>query len=145
MSVHAPSLPASPSIRAADFNIRRLFQTPSTPAPASPIAGPSSSSYPALTSTTPPPITQSSAPATPLTSSPHHNRRSHVSRGRFNAELSQCLVDFVVQLLPTPEELRIKEDVRQLLEGLIRKLEPSAHLLSFGSSANGFALRNSGA
>lgn len=27
-------------------------------------------------------------------------------------ELSQCLLDFVVQLLPTKEEVSVKEDVR---------------------------------
>ncbi|EJU00261.1 hypothetical protein DACRYDRAFT_81189 [Dacryopinax primogenitus] len=64
-------------------------------------------------------------------------------RHHFLAELSQCLFDFVVQLLPTPEELAIKEDVRKLLERLIRNVEPDSRLLSFGSTANGFALRNS--
>ncbi|KAG8908957.1 hypothetical protein FRB99_000060 [Tulasnella sp. 403] len=62
---------------------------------------------------------------------------------RRTAELSGCLVDFVVQLLPTPEELAIKEDVRKLLERLIRTIEPQSRLLSFGSTANGFGLRNS--
>ncbi len=66
------------------------------------------------------------------------------SRQRFVAELSQCLYDFVVQLLPTPEELGVKEDVRKLLERLIRSIEPESRLLSFGSTANGFSLRNSG-
>ncbi|PSS37276.1 hypothetical protein PHLCEN_2v914 [Hermanssonia centrifuga] len=65
------------------------------------------------------------------------------SRQRFVAELSQCLYDFVVQLLPTPEELGVKEDVRKLLERLIRSIEPESRLLSFGSTANGFSLRNS--
>ncbi|KZT50951.1 PAP/OAS1 substrate-binding domain-containing protein, partial [Calocera cornea HHB12733] len=64
-------------------------------------------------------------------------------RHHFLADLSQCLFDFVVQLLPTPEELAIKEDVRKLLERLIRNVEPESRLLSFGSTANGFALRNS--
>lgn len=71
-------------------------------------------------------------------------RRSQVSKQQFVAELSQCLVDFVVQLLPTNEELAIKEDVRKLLERLIRTIEPDSRLLSFGSTANGFSLRNSG-
>ncbi|KAG8833496.1 hypothetical protein FRC17_010608 [Serendipita sp. 399] len=58
-------------------------------------------------------------------------------------ELSRCLVDFVVQLLPSNEEVSVKEDVRKLLERLIKTIEPSAQLLSFGSTANGFELKNS--
>ncbi|TDL26858.1 hypothetical protein BD410DRAFT_763019 [Rickenella mellea] len=69
--------------------------------------------------------------------------RRHVSKHQFVVELSQCLFDFVVQLLPTPEELAVKEDVRKLLEKLIRTIEPNSRLLSFGSTANGFSLRNS--
>jgi terminal uridylyltransferase len=38
----------------------------------------------------------------------------------------------------------VKEDVRKLLERLIRTIEPQSRLQSFGSSANGFSLRNSG-
>lgn len=71
-------------------------------------------------------------------------QRRQASRQRFVAELSQCLYDFVIQLLPTPEELSVKEDVRKLLERLIRTIEPDSRLLSFGSTANGFSLRNSG-
>ncbi|KIY65738.1 hypothetical protein CYLTODRAFT_412395 [Cylindrobasidium torrendii FP15055 ss-10] len=67
----------------------------------------------------------------------------HPSRPRFVAELSQCLFDFVIQLLPTAEEMAVKEDVRKLLERLIRTIEPDSRLLSFGSTANGFSLRNS--
>ncbi|KAF9028065.1 hypothetical protein BDZ89DRAFT_1133875 [Hymenopellis radicata] len=67
----------------------------------------------------------------------------HPPRPRFVAELSQCLFDFVIQLLPTPEEMAVKEDVRKLLERLIRTIEPDSRLLSFGSTANGFSLRNS--
>lgn len=63
----------------------------------------------------------------------------------FFHELSQCLFDFVIQLLPTNEEMAIKEDVRRLLEKLIKTIEPDSRLLSFGSTANGFSLRNSGA
>jgi terminal uridylyltransferase len=62
----------------------------------------------------------------------------------FLHDLTQCLFDFVIQLLPTPEEVAIKEDVRRLLEKLIRTIEPDSHLLAFGSTANGFSLRNSG-
>ncbi|KAI0060138.1 PAP/OAS1 substrate-binding domain-containing protein, partial [Artomyces pyxidatus] len=65
------------------------------------------------------------------------------SRQRFVQEFSQCLFDFVIQLLPTTEELAVKEDVRKLLERLIRTIEPDSRLLSFGSTANGFSLRNS--
>ncbi|KAJ6598675.1 hypothetical protein B0H10DRAFT_2085509 [Mycena sp. CBHHK59/15] len=65
------------------------------------------------------------------------------SRHRFVADLSQCLFDFVIQLLPTQEEMAVKEDVRKLLERLIRTIEPDSRLLSFGSTANGFSLRNS--
>lgn len=71
-------------------------------------------------------------------------RRPMVSKQRFAADLSRCLYDFVIQLLPTSEELAIKEDVRKLLERLIRTIEPDSRLLSFGSTANGFSLRNSG-
>lgn len=63
---------------------------------------------------------------------------------KFVADLSQCLFDFVIQLLPTAEEMAVKEDVRKLLERLIRTIEPDSRLLSFGSTANGFSLRNSG-
>lgn len=63
----------------------------------------------------------------------------------FFNELSQCLFDFVIQLLPTAEEMAVKEDVRKLLEKLIKTIEPDSRLLSFGSTANGFSLRNSGA
>lgn len=70
--------------------------------------------------------------------------RRHASKHRFFAELSHCLFEFVIQLLPTPEELAVKEDVRKLLERLIRTIEPESRLLSFGSMANGFALKNSG-
>lgn len=59
-------------------------------------------------------------------------------------ELSQALFDFVIRLLPTQEEMAVKEDVRKLLERLIRTIEPDSRLLSFGSTANGFSLRNSG-
>lgn len=79
---------------------------------------------------------------------PHHQhsqpRRNSSSKQKFLLEFSQCLVDFVVQLLPTMEELAVKEDVRKLLERLIRTIEPESRLLSFGSTANGFSLRNSG-
>ncbi|KZT23035.1 hypothetical protein NEOLEDRAFT_1180439 [Neolentinus lepideus HHB14362 ss-1] len=70
-------------------------------------------------------------------------QRRHASRQRFATEFSQCLFDFVVQLLPTQEELAVKEDVRKLLERLIRTIEPDSRLLSFGSTANGFSLKNS--
>lgn len=79
---------------------------------------------------------------------PHHHpnqpRGNSASKQQFLVEFSQCLVDFVVQLLPTVEELAIKEDVRKLLERLIRTIEPESRLLSFGSTANGFSLKNSG-
>jgi terminal uridylyltransferase len=71
-------------------------------------------------------------------------QRRHASKMRFVADLSQCLFDFVIQLLPTAEEMAVKEDVRKLLERLIRTIEPDSRLLSFGSTANGFSLRNSG-
>jgi terminal uridylyltransferase len=70
-------------------------------------------------------------------------QRKH-SKQKFVADLSQHLFDFVIQLLPTAEEMAIKEDVRKLLERLIRTIEPDSRLLSFGSTANGFSLRNSG-
>jgi terminal uridylyltransferase len=71
-------------------------------------------------------------------------QRRHISKQRFVADLSQCLFDFVIQLLPTVDEMTVKEDVRKLLERLIRTIEPESRLLSFGSTGNGFALRNSG-
>ncbi|KAF9238698.1 hypothetical protein BU15DRAFT_88317 [Melanogaster broomeanus] len=71
-------------------------------------------------------------------------KRRHASKHRFFVvELSQALFDFVIQLLPTTEEMAVKEDVRKLLERLIRTIEPDSRLLSFGSTANGFSLRNS--
>lgn len=78
-------------------------------------------------------------------SGPYSAQRRHASKHRFFAvELSQALFDFVIQLLPTQEEMAVKEDVRKLLERLIRTIEPDSRLLSFGSTANGFSLRNSG-
>ncbi|KAL4077716.1 hypothetical protein J3A83DRAFT_4215925 [Scleroderma citrinum] len=75
---------------------------------------------------------------------PSQNQRRHASKHRlFCLELSQALFDFVVQLLPTAEELAVKEDVRKLLERLIHTIQPESRLLSFGSTANGFSLRNS--
>lgn len=71
-------------------------------------------------------------------------QRRHASRQKFAQDFSQCLYDFVIQLLPTTEELAVKEDVRKLLERLIRTIELDSRLLSFGSTANGFSLRNSG-
>ncbi|KAF7297104.1 hypothetical protein MIND_00943300 [Mycena indigotica] len=71
------------------------------------------------------------------------SQRRLPSRQRFFGDLSQCLFDFVIQLLPTESEVQVKEDVRRLLERLIRTIEPSSRLLSFGSTANGFSLRNS--
>ncbi|WWD00319.1 hypothetical protein V866_007230 [Kwoniella sp. B9012] len=62
---------------------------------------------------------------------------------RFLNDLSTSLFSFVLPLLPTSEELNVKEEVRGLIEKLIKTLEPSARLLSFGSSCNSFGLRNS--
>ncbi|TXT11155.1 hypothetical protein VHUM_01906 [Vanrija humicola] len=62
---------------------------------------------------------------------------------RFLSDLSTSLFSFVLPLLPTSEELSIKEEVRTLIEKLIKTIEPSARLLSFGSSCNSFGLRNS--
>jgi terminal uridylyltransferase len=77
--------------------------------------------------------------------SPEHTpHRRLPSRNRFYGDLSQCLFDFVIELLPTGEEMAVKENVRKLLERLIRTIEPESRLLSFGSTANGFSLRNSG-
>ena len=76
---------------------------------------------------------------------PPIQRRQGNPKQRFATDLSQCLFDFVIQLLPTQEEMAVKEDVRKLLERLIRTIEPDSRLLSFGSTANGFSLRNSGA
>ncbi|KAF7300251.1 hypothetical protein MKEN_01349200 [Mycena kentingensis (nom. inval.)] len=70
-------------------------------------------------------------------------QRRMPTRQMFYADLSQCLFDFVLQLLPTEEEMSYKEEVRRILQGLIRTLEPKSKLLSFGSTANGFSLRNS--
>jgi len=80
---------------------------------------------------------QSSSPSSP----PVPNHRLASSKQKFASDLSQCLCDFVVQLLPTQEELVVREDVRKLLERLIRTIEPHSRLLSFGSNANGFSLR----
>jgi hypothetical protein len=118
-TVYASSLPGSPVLAPAD--VHRMFQSPTVCAPGAPPS-------------------PGASPAAVLA----HASRRHLSRNRFHAELSQCLFDFVIQLLPTPEELSIKEDVRKLLERLIRTIEPQSRLLSFGSTANGFALRNSG-
>lgn len=78
-------------------------------------------------------------------SSPYDSsQRRHASKHRFFlVELSQALFDFVIRLLPAQEEMAVKEDVRKLLERLIRTIEPDSRLLSFGSTANGFSLRNS--
>lgn len=74
----------------------------------------------------------------------HSTQQRKHSKQKFVTDLSQCLFDFVIQLLPTAEEMAVKEDVRKLLERLIRTIEPDSRLLSFGSTANGFSLRNSG-
>ena len=80
----------------------------------------------------------------PTTAIPSIQRRQIHTKQRFVADLSQRLFEFVIQLLPTQEEMAVKEDVRKLLERLIRTIEPDSRLLSFGSTANGFSLRNSG-
>jgi terminal uridylyltransferase len=87
-----------------------------------------------------PPSPQSSFASSPV--SQHRPRLP--SKHRFTTDLSQCLINFIFQLLPTPQEKVVKEDVRKLLERLIRTIEPESRLLSFGSTANGFSLRNSG-
>jgi hypothetical protein len=79
-----------------------------------------------------------------VSASPPMPQRRQAAKQKFISELSQCLFDFVIQLLPTQEEMAVKEDVRKLLERLIRTIEPGSRLLSFGSTANGFSLRNSG-
>ncbi|KAE9403746.1 PAP/OAS1 substrate-binding domain-containing protein [Gymnopus androsaceus JB14] len=71
------------------------------------------------------------------------NSASPPARRKWLADFSECLFSFVIQLLPTQEELAVKEDVRKLLERLIRTIEPESRLLSFGSTANGYGLRNS--
>lgn len=73
---------------------------------------------------------------------PPHRRP--ISRHHWTSSLARDLHNFVIQLLPTTEEMAVKEDVRKLLERLIRTIEPESRLLSFGSTANGFSLRNSG-
>ncbi|KAH8822680.1 hypothetical protein DL96DRAFT_1618719 [Flagelloscypha sp. PMI_526] len=100
------------------------------------MASPSSNKMSSVTET------MTRAAELPATSSPIAST-SALARQRFVAELSQCLFDFVIQLLPTAEEMSVKEDVRKLLERLIRTIEPNSRLLSFGSTANGFSLRNS--
>lgn len=64
---------------------------------------------------------------------------------QYLTDLSTSLFSFVLPLLPTTEELATKEEVRVLIERLIKTIEPSSRLLSFGSSCNSFGLRNSGA
>lgn len=83
-------------------------------------------------------------PGAPGAQSMHNVPSILGGRRRFLADLSQCLLDFVLQLMPTPDELAVKEDVRKLLERLIHTIEPDSRLLSFGSTANSFSLRNSG-
>lgn len=63
---------------------------------------------------------------------------------QYLTDLSTSLFSFVLPLLPTAEELATKEEVRVLIERLIKTIEPSSRLLSFGSSCNSFGLRNSG-
>ncbi|CED82695.1 cid1 [Phaffia rhodozyma] len=67
----------------------------------------------------------------------------HQAKQRYLDELSTSLFHFILPLLPTPEELNTKQQVRVLIEKLIRTVEPGARLLAFGSTANGFSLRNS--
>ncbi|KAL1720359.1 hypothetical protein EV715DRAFT_250393 [Schizophyllum commune] len=90
----------------------------------------------AYTHTNSHPFTRESPPAAVAAARPN-------VKLRYLADLSHCLFDFVIQLLPTAEEMSVKEDVRKLLERLIRTIEPESRLLSFGSTANGFSLRNS--
>jgi hypothetical protein len=63
---------------------------------------------------------------------------------QYLTDLSTSLFSFVLPLLPTAEELATKEEVRGLIERLIKTIEPSSRLASFGSSCNSFGLRNSG-
>ncbi|GHJ84656.1 hypothetical protein NliqN6_1058 [Naganishia liquefaciens] len=62
---------------------------------------------------------------------------------QYLTDLSTSLFSFVLPLLPTAEELATKEEVRGLIERLIKTIEPSSRLASFGSSCNSFGLRNS--
>ncbi|KAJ7468560.1 hypothetical protein FB451DRAFT_1256535 [Mycena latifolia] len=65
-------------------------------------------------------------------------------RHRFLVDFSQCLLDFVSRLFPsTQEQMEAKENVRKLLERLIRTIKPESRLVSIGSTANGFSLPNS--
>lgn len=67
-----------------------------------------------------------------------------LSTRQYLTDLSTSLFSFVLPLLPTAEELATKEEVRVLIERLIKTIEPSSRLASFGSSCNSFGLRNSG-
>ena len=64
---------------------------------------------------------------------------------RHTSDMARTVVEFLTPLLPTEDEYRIKESTRRQLEGLVTRAAPGAQLLAFGSMANGFALRNSGA
>ncbi|KAL7412216.1 hypothetical protein BDY24DRAFT_112687 [Mrakia frigida] len=71
------------------------------------------------------------------------SQQQHQQRQLYLQELSEALFHFILPLLPTPEELALKSQVRTLLERLVRTVEPNCRLLRFGSTANGFSLRNS--
>lgn len=89
----------------------------------------------------PPPPMNNGAYATHMPP-PHHPHQS-VAWRQYLTDLSTSLFSFVLPLLPTPEELATKEEVRVLIEKLVKTIEPSSRLLSFGSSCNSFGLRNS--
>lgn len=71
-------------------------------------------------------------------------RISQSRNSNFTVDFSTCLIHFVARLLPTPEDMAAKEDIRKLIERLIRIAEPESRLLAFGSTVNGLGLRYSG-
>jgi terminal uridylyltransferase len=71
--------------------------------------------------------------------------RQQIAFEKYTVDLTNCLIAFLSPLLPTEEEYRIKEATRRQLEKLAGRVSSGAKLLAFGSMANGFALKNSGA
>lgn len=76
---------------------------------------------------------------------PPRMRPAPISIERHAADVARAIVAFLTPLLPTEEEYRIKEATRRQLERLASHVSGEARLLAFGSMANGFAIRNSGA
>lgn len=63
---------------------------------------------------------------------------------RHSSEIGRAMLGFLAPHVPTDDEYRTKEALRQELERLVARIRPHAQLVAFGSMATGFALHHSG-